>query len=170
MNKAEFLAILSSERARLERLIEAVGPARMETPGVSGTYSTKNLLAHLMAYEEALVKWLVQAKAGRVYVDDVLDQPDLDGRNAAVYEANRHRSPGDVVGAFERTFDELQRCVRDLSEQELTDAEMTGWFVVPRWQRKQELWKCIANDSYEHHDQHIPNVERWLSENESQTK
>lgn len=166
MNRSEFLDVLRSERARLERLIDAVGIDRLDITGVSGFYSTKDIIAHLTAYEQALVRWLREAKAGRVYIDEVLDQPDLDARNAVVYEANEDRNAADVIQRFARTFDELEECVSLLTDEELTNAELTAWFVVPRWQRKQTLWKCIANDSYEHHQQHIPDIERWLDEND----
>ncbi len=167
MNKREFLAILKAERAKFEKLLVAVGISRMDLPGVSGFYSMKDILAHLEAYERALVIWLKEARAGRVYVDHVLDQPDVNIRNAVVYEANKDRDVADVIKTFHQTLDDLETCVVDLTDEELTDAERTAWFVVPRWQCKQELWQCIANDSYEHHQQHIPDIERWLAEHGS---
>ena len=165
MDKTQFLTVLASERDKFERIIDAVGMHRMDRSGVSGSYSTRDVIAHLTAYEQALVTWLKKAKAGRVYVDPVLDQPDLAARNAIVCEANRHRSAEEIVTSFRETFGQLEESVRLLTDDELANPEVTAWFVVPRWQQKQELWKCIANDSYEHHQQHIPDIERWLIEN-----
>ncbi len=165
MDKSEFIANLRSERAKLERLFEAVGTRRMDIAGVSGLYSTKDVIAHLTGYELTLVKWLKEARGGRVYVDAVLDQPDVDARNVILYQANKSNSAADIVRTFQETFDELEECVRLVQDDELTNADLTAWFVVPRWHRKQELWRCIANDSYEHHDQHISDIERWLEEN-----
>lgn len=162
MDKAQFLATLASERGELERLIDAVGIDRMDEAGVSGSYSTKDVIAHVTAYEQALVRWLKEAKSGRAYVDSVLDQPDLDARNAILYEASKHRSANEIVTTFRTTSDELEECVRLLTDEELTNADVTAWFVVPRWQQKRELWKCIADDSYEHQQEHIPDIERWL--------
>ena len=164
MNKAQLSAVLAAERDKLERLIDAVGMQRMNEPGVSGSYSTRDIIAHLTAYEQALVMSLKEAEDGRVYVDSVLDQPDLDARNAAVLEARNDRSAEEIVRTFGETFDQLEACVRLLTDGQLTDAEATAWFVVPRWQRKQALWQCIADDSYEHHHEHIPDIERWLVE------
>lgn len=164
MNKGEFLAALRSERAQFETLLLAIGFDRMDFGGVSGSYSLKDIVAHLDAYNRALVIWLQEARVGRVYVDPVLDQPDLDARNAAVYQANRDRPVTEVVESFRQTWDDLEACVALLTEEELTDAQLTAWFVEPRWQRRQPLWKCIANDSYEHLQQHIPDIERWLAQ------
>lgn len=162
MNKYAFLVNLRVERARFEALLAAIGTSRLDMAGVSGTYSAKDLLAHLEAYLRALVIWLNEAREGRLYVDQVLDQPDLDARNAVVYQANQSRSAADVLETFRQTWDDLEACVGRLTDEELTDAELTAWFVVPRWQRKQALWQCIANDSYEHQQQHVPDIERWL--------
>lgn len=167
MNSTQLLATLRSERAKLAALLDAVGIERMHIPGVSGSYATKDVVAHITAYERALVTWLSEAKAGRVYVDSVLDQADLDARNAALYEANQRRSATDIVEAFHETFDELEQCVALLTDEELDNTELTAWFVAPRWGRPQPLWQCIANDSYEHHHQHIPDIERWLAQNAS---
>lgn len=164
MDKTQFLAILRTERAAFEELLAAVGRSRMDVAGVSGHYSTKDIVAHLEAYNRALVTGLNEARAGRVYVDPVLDRPDLDARNAVVYEANRTKSAADILTTFRKTWDELEACVEALTDEQRTNAGLTAWFVVPRWQRTQELWKCIANDSYEHHRQHVPDIERWLAE------
>lgn len=164
MQKSELLAGLKAERAQLERYLSDVALDRLAVPGVSGVYSVSDILAHLEAYDRALVTWLREARAGRVYIDSVLDQPDLDARNAIVFEANRRRNPMDVAAAFRQTLAELEAEVEALTQEELTQAEATAWFVVPRWHVTQALWKCIANDSYEHHQQHWPDIERWLNE------
>ena len=166
MDKGEFLSILREGRLALDELLEAVGAERMQVAGVSGVYSVKDILAHLTAYERGLVKWLQEARAGRAYVDELLDQADLDFRNAVVYQANKYRSPADILNEFHQTYTELEACVGLLTEHELVDAELTAWFVVPRWGNKLPLWECITNDSVEHHQQHIPDIEKWLRQGE----
>lgn len=164
MNKREFLAVLQSERADFERVLNGVEPDRMKIPGVSGDYSIKDILAHLEAYDRALVVWLENARAGQVYVDPVLDGPDLDARNAVVYAAHRDKSAAEITASFRQTLDELESAIKALTEEELLNADLTAWFVVPRWQTKRELYRCIANDSYEHHRQHLPDIEQWLEQ------
>jgi hypothetical protein len=167
MDKFELLTILRAERAKLEKYLAAVGFSRMGITGVSGSYSTKDILAHLEAYDRAVIIWLKESRAGRTYIDNIVDQPDLDARNAVVYEANKERSARDIVATFRQTLDELEASVELLTDDELTNTDLTAWFVVPRWQSAQELWKCIANDSYEHQQQHLPDIERWLTEHGS---
>ena len=167
MNKFEFLTIFKTERARLEAILKPVRISQMNTPGVSGVYSIKDILAHLEAYDRALIIWLREAKAGRIYIDSNLDQADIDARNAIVYKNNSDRNATDILSMFRLTLDELETEVQALTDDELTNAGRTAWFVVPRWQQPQELWTCIANDSYEHHQQHLPDIEHWLAKNTS---
>jgi hypothetical protein len=169
MTKAELLATLAAEFAKLEEYVAAVGQDRMAIGGVSGMYSMADLIAHLEAYSRALVTWLAEAQAGRVYVDPVVDLPDLDARNAAIYEANKERGAAEVLARYRQTWDALLRRVESLTEDQLTNEELAAWFVVPRWQRKQPLWKCIANDTYEHHQQHWPDLDSWLAEHPRST-
>jgi hypothetical protein len=164
VDRAQLLVVLASERDRFQRLTDAVGAARMDEPLVPGSYSMRDIIAHLSAYEHALVTSLKEAEAGRVSVDTVLDRPDLDARNAAVLEATKHRSAAEVVTTFRETRDQLEACVRLLNDDELTNAEATAWFVEPRWHRRQALWQCIADDTFEHQQEHIPDIERWLAQ------
>ena len=51
MTKERLLATLRAERARWEALLDEVGAARMTEPGVVGSWSMKDLTAHLTAYQ-----------------------------------------------------------------------------------------------------------------------
>lgn len=160
------LAALRTERAVLEKYLKVVGVERMHIAGISGFYSAKDILAHLEAYDRALVIWLNEARAGRVYVDPVVDRPDLDARNAIVFAHNKDRSAEDILASFQQTSDDLAAVVERLTDDELNNIEATAWFVTPRWGSARELWRCIANDSYEHYQQHLPDFQRWLDEND----
>ncbi|MBI5879281.1 MAG: ClbS/DfsB family four-helix bundle protein [Chloroflexi bacterium] len=163
MDTAQLLSLLRDTRKHLQALIDAAGQDGMDAPGVSDDYSLKDIVAHLLAYERALVTWLDVAGAGRVYVDPVVDRPDLDARNAVVYAANHGRPAAEVAQEYAQTAADLEARVAALSYADLNDAEASAWFVVPRWGRPQALWQCIVNDSVEHRQQHLPDIERWLA-------
>lgn len=162
MNKQELLQRLRYERDSLLSLIERIPGARFTIPISPGTYSVKDILAHITAYEKALVIWLKEASAGRLYIDPVIDQPDLEGRNQYLYELNQQKDLSEILIEFKATYLELIQCVGGISEKELIDPDLSAWYVIPRWGQQQPLWMCIANDSYEHHHQHMPEIEHWL--------
>lgn len=63
MDQAGFIKHRGIERKRFEELLGAVEVGRMDLPGVSGDYSTKDIVAHITACERALVRWLKAARA-----------------------------------------------------------------------------------------------------------
>jgi hypothetical protein len=164
MDKAEFLDTMRWERERWEALLAEVGEPRMEQPGVSGDWSVRDIVAHVIAYERGLVEWLEAASRGESVTFPVLDHPDVDRRNAAILRENEGRSLEDILLESRRVFERLLQVVQALSEEELVDAERTEWYVKPRWGEARALWKCIADDSYQHYHQHMPDIRAWLSQ------
>jgi len=164
MNKAGFLDTMRAERERWEALLAEVGELRMERPGVAGDWSVRDIIAHVTAYERGLVEWLEAASRGESVGFPVLDHPDVDYRNAAILRESEDRSLEDILLESQRVFERLLQMVQALSETELIDPHRTEWYVKPRWKEARPLWKCIADDSYGHYHQHIPDIRAWLSQ------
>ncbi len=162
MNKAQFLRTLRSERLSWEAQLADVSEERLCQPGAAGNWSVKDILAHVTAYENGLVEWLEAAAEGKSLVFSVLDHHDVDFRNALIYQENRARSLSDVMLDSRRVFQKLLELVEGLPEEDLLEPGRSEWYVKPRWQESRPLWKCIADDSYEHYRQHIPGIRRWL--------
>jgi hypothetical protein len=162
MSKREFIEILCSERERWETCLGDVGEAQMIQPGVAGDWSVKDIVAHVTAYERGLVEWLEAALRGELLELPDLDHPDVDRRNAAIFLQNQGRPLVEVLRESKQVFERLLELVRGLSEAELTEPERTDWFVRSRWNESRPLWKCIADDSYKHYHQHIPDIRAWL--------
>jgi hypothetical protein len=163
MNKTKFLDIMRTERKQWEALLSEVGIARMEIPGAAGEWSVKDIIAHITAYEQGLVEWLRAASCGETVEFPILDHPDLDYRNQLIYSVNRSRTLEEVLQESEEVFHELSQLVASLLEEELLDPDKTAWFVIGRWKEARPLWKCIADDSYEHYKQHVEGVREWLN-------
>jgi uncharacterized damage-inducible protein DinB len=166
MDKAEFLHTMHAERGRWDALLTEVGESRMERPGVSGDWSVRDIVAHVTAYERGLVEWLEAASRGKSVGFPVLDHPDVDRRNAAILRENEGRPLEYILLESRRVFERLLQVVQALPEEELVDAERTAWYVRPRWGEARALWKCIADDSYQHYHQHIPDIRAWLDQAE----
>ena len=56
MTGPRLASILQAERRRWNALLAQVGMERMETPGVEGEWSVKELVAHLTWYEQGIVE------------------------------------------------------------------------------------------------------------------
>ena len=55
MNKSELLNWLQEEYQQWQALLDQIGPARMDQPGVNGDWSVKDLVAHLAGWNRRLV-------------------------------------------------------------------------------------------------------------------
>ena len=139
----------------------------MTESGVIGHWSLKDVIAHVTAYERGLVEWLEAARRGESIEFPDLDDPDVDRRNTVIYSQNRDRPWPDLLEESRQVFQRLLELVRGIPEEELVEPDLTEWFVRPRWQEGRPLWKCIADDSYEHYRQHIPDVSGWLDKVQS---
>ncbi len=165
MDKEQFLRVMQAERARWEAVLARVAEKLgRETPGVSGDWSLKELVAHVTAYERGLVEWLEGARRGDALAFPDLDHPDLDYRNELILRASRLRSAEEVEREAAAVWAQLWALVTGLSEEELTDSARSEWYVRPRWGEARPLWRCIADDSYRHYPQHLPDLEATLAE------
>jgi len=153
---------MRSGRARWEALLSQVGESRMTEPGVTSDWSVKDIVAYVTAYEQGLVSWLEAASRGKSLELPVLDHPDVDHRNALIFAHNQRRPLEDVLADSRQVFQQLLRLAQALPELDLLDPQQTEWFVQPRWGESRALWKCIADDSYDHYHQHTPGIRAWL--------
>ena len=139
----------------------------MGVPGAAGDWSAKDIVAHVTAYERGLVKWLEASLHGQALEFPDLDHPDVDRRNAAIFAENQERPLQEVLVDSAQVFQQLLDLTQWLSEQTLTDPQWTEWFVRPRWGESRALWRRIADDSYKHYHQHIPDFRAWVDRTEN---
>src|SRR4030095_30224 len=121
--KEIFLARLSRERDKFELLLNRVGyTRRMTLKGVSGKWSVKDILAHVLAYEQYIADRMHEVLDGETYIpcqtknalDAFLDEfgyPDFgspllddDGPDTWVAEKYQHVSLEDVIAEEIQAF------------------------------------------------------------------
>lgn len=160
--KAYLLDTMRKERQHWDALLSAIGPERMTQPCIAGHWSVKDVVVHITAYERWLVNWLEAASRHDFPPPSPLDDADIDQRNAIVYAASKDRSLDDALAEAQHTFQELLRRVETLSEWDLVDPKRTEWFVRPYWNEGTALWEAIINLSYDHYQEHVPDLQAWM--------
>lgn len=163
MNKRELLEIIQTERARWQALLAEVGEARMTQAGVEGSWSVKDIVAHVTTYERWLVERLEAARRGE-QLKIAADQLALDPRNALIQEENKAEPLPKVLEQSQQVFQRLVTELEKLSDKDLTDPDRLGSHLDPAWTEGLPLWQCIAADSYEHYRDHTPAIRIWLEE------
>jgi hypothetical protein len=174
MSKKLFIEKLLQERDKFELLLNRIGYTRkMTLNGVSGKWSIKDILAHILSYEQYMADRMHEILQQEVYVpcktqtalDAFMDEfgyPDFgstlldnDTPNAWVVEKYKNVSLDDVV------TQELQAFSAIISAFEKMTEEMI---------HKHDLTERIANHTYKHYRDHIKDIRAWLKTNAVNSK
>jgi hypothetical protein len=156
MTAARLGAVLRDERAQWNALLAEVGPERMDVPGVEGTWSVKQIVAHLTWYENVIVEGAQQLMSTGTYVREGLRALSMDERNAVLAEQSRGRPVQDVLAEAEQVFGQLLTVIAACPDDLLNDPRRLGLpdDVVP--------WMAVANNSYGHYQEHAQAIRAWL--------
>jgi uncharacterized protein DUF1706 len=174
MNKKLFISRLMRDRDKFEQLVNRVGYARrMALKGVVGKWSVKDILAHILAYEQYMADRLEEILQGETYLpcktqtalDAFLEEfgypdfgsPLLDEEtpNAWVVEKYQNVSLEDVIMQEINAFASIISLLEKLPEEEI---------------ERHNLYERVANNTYKHYREHIRDIKKWLSVNATNSK
>jgi len=159
MKKSELLNWLQEEYQEWQTLLDRIGPARMEQPGVNGEWSMKDLVAHLYyGWQPRLIASIQAAQRGEpepsppwpahLQTDDEI--------NAWIYETNQGRSVREVLDESHQLFQQLLAVIEDLPVDVRIEPE---WHLV--WLGDKRF---PAGEFFDHfHDDHEADVRAWLA-------
>jgi hypothetical protein len=148
MNKTQLLENIQNARTAWDAALARLTEAQMLSPA-GGGWSVKDVIAHL-AWHDREMLGLVQAHA--LAGSEMWGWP-LDERNHAIYLANRDRSLPEIRQEALQICDDLLQSLGALEEEDLHDpARFSG--MPPDWQP----WELIAENTYEHYQDHLPEI------------
>jgi hypothetical protein len=168
-HKEIFLARLMHERDKFELLLNRVGyTRRMTLKGVAGKWSIKDMLAHILAYEQYIADRMDEILRDEMYLpcrtqnalDAFLDEfgyPDFgspllddDGPNEWIVEKYKNVSLDEVVTQEIQAFAAVVSSLEKISEEMLN---------------QHNLYDRIANNTFLHYREHTADIKRWLRSN-----
>jgi hypothetical protein len=159
MNKAGVLDAMRTGYAALEKTLAPLDEPQMTTPGVNEAWSIKDIIAHITAWQYALLDRLHAAARGVTptsYGSELTDE-DIDKLNEQFYQQSKSRPLAAVLADFRTTYAQIEQAVQSMSEEDLTGPQRFAWAKgVP-------LWRYVAGDTYEHYLEHITSIQQWLS-------
>ena len=167
--KEIFRARLMHERDKFELLLNRVGyTRRMTLKGVSGKWSIKDMLAHILAYEQYIADRMNEILHGEEYVpcrtqnalDAFLDEygyPDFgspllddDAPNEWIVEKYKNVSLDDVVTQEIEAFAAIMTSLEKMPEEMMN---------------RHRLYDRVANNTFWHYREHAADIKRWLRTN-----
>ncbi|MCJ7537130.1 MAG: ClbS/DfsB family four-helix bundle protein [Anaerolineales bacterium] len=141
--------------ATWEAIVAQIDEERLTQSGVAGDWTLKDIIAHITWHEKEMVG-LITAHA---LVGSELWNLPTDERNAAMYEEVRNEPLEQVLEESAGIHQQLLELLPTLSDEDLTDPSSFP-NMPPDWQP----WMLIAQNTYEHYQDHIQDIERWLAE------
>lgn len=153
LSRAEILQRLDSEHNRLVATVAELTPAQMIEAGALGTWSAKDILAHLVHWTRFPTHEIKAALEGRKFDYDERHVDEINAQSVAHY---RDRSPAEVLVDFERAFDQVLITVESLPDsafepdnalERLLDDTIAG---------------VLNNNTYDHYALHEGHIRKWI--------
>lgn len=157
MEKKELLEALEDERQEMVELLEDLPDEALQTPGVIGDWTIKDILNHLTFWEGQVVTLLYQARQGMPRPSTAhFGKETVDALNARWYATGLERPLETVWQDWLGVRKQLIRRVAEMTEQDLNDPDRY------RWLQGKPLYEWVLNDSIEHEAEHADQIREWL--------
>ncbi len=164
----DVLAKIDQERMEWETLLAEIGEERMETPGASGDWTVKDVIAHISGWHVPSlthVQGVIDGDPNAKYTWPVAydesagDDEKVQIINSWLYEQNKDRPVEEVIAESRGQWDEMRNIVTGISEDQLNDPNLFSRLGG------ECLAECImSGDWFEHfHDEHETMLRDWLN-------
>jgi len=155
-SKSELLQAMHNARNEWDTLIAQIPLRLLSESMASGTWSIKDVIAHITEYDRWLALGLAMRlqKPPQIWLDDI----SLDEFNAVLHQQIADRNPDDILLDSNRVFHDLINEVEAHSEAYLFGThrvEGVSFDVIP--------FQLLKSESYGHYHDHIPAIRAWLS-------
>ncbi len=160
MDKTTLLNTIQTERLHFESLIAPLSETQLTTATLEGQWSIKDLLIHIAVWEQLCTRWLEEFLRGETpHPEDILTGPV----NDRIYRENRNRSLQEAQEVFRQAHQQFLQQVTVLTQALTTeDLNTPHRFAWAEMWPGHSLLGVIANNSYEHYQEHAQQIRRWL--------
>lgn len=146
-SKAELLESTFTERSKLERKIDGLTPTELEYPGTMGEWSVKDIMQHLVDWEQRWISWYEAGKRGEAVVTP---EPGYNWRqmgqlNEKYRLMHKDRPLYEVMSDFQASYQQILGAIEKIPE-----SEMLALKVYP-WTGKLPLIAWIAGNTCAHY-------------------
>jgi hypothetical protein len=129
INKNEIIEAAQTERAALEKLLATLTPEQMTQSAAADDWSAKDVLAHLIEWEQMVMKWYETGAKGKVPAvpSEEYNWGQLPQLNQAIYLRHRDRSLADIEKDFKSSYKKIMKTIEAIPEKELFTRGQYAW-------------------------------------------
>ena len=177
INKTELIEQMEAGRQQWDNMLAQIDPSALEESNVEGVWSIKQIVAHILGYEEwtlALLTDLHDPTSSALSAFDSFWEKQLDAyrQNHPGFPAHMNETDDDQTNAVVVTFfdrlsaTEVLERERRVYQQLLaaTEALADDRFLEPWRPDARPLIAILPNQSFGHYEMHLPTIQKWLGE------
>ena len=121
--------MINKDRKKLSKALESLTDEQKQQPDACGDWSAKDILAHLVEWEQRGLRWYRAGLQGEVpkTPDEDYNWRELPALNHAIYETFKDWSLQRVEEVFEKSFEETMTALDHMTEEELFAPNYYPW-------------------------------------------
>jgi AraC family transcriptional regulator len=163
MDKIGLIEFVRQSRARFRQFVAPLSEAQMSTPNVQGAWSIKDIVAHVVDWEELMADSLETLARGKT-PSSPFEGTSLDQLNEQMYLAHRDDSLSEVMDAFDASGTRSLASIEALPEENLLKPCQLSWMDdVP-------LWHLVGANTFWHYPAHMIKIKAWLEGTEAENE
>jgi uncharacterized protein (TIGR03083 family) len=151
----------------LQATIQSLAPEQLTTPTDAAGWSVKDHLAHLTAWERAMVSLLNERPQweGPGLTQEEYFSRDIDAVNEIIRERTLDTSPDDVLQDLEQTTSNLLRLIRQMPEErlQLPYSEFVTGHPGRPGSDEPTIITTLSEDTWQAFEEHRTYIERIVS-------
>lgn len=127
--KKQLLETIEVEHNALEGLLAGLSAVQITQPGVVGEWSVKDVLAHLLEWQQMVLSWHSAGLKGKVPAvpAEGLNWAQIPLLNQQIYEKHRKRPLADIQKEFKASHRKMLSTIQGLSDEELFTRGRYTW-------------------------------------------
>lgn len=127
--KQQLIEDAQTERAALEKYLATLTAEQMTQTKFADDWSAKDVLAHLIEWEQMVIKWYETGVKGKVPAvpSEEFNWGQLPQLNHAIYLKHRDRSLEDIQKEFKSSYKKIMKLIDFIPEKELFTRGQYPW-------------------------------------------
>ncbi|MBM3130039.1 MAG: ClbS/DfsB family four-helix bundle protein [Chloroflexi bacterium] len=128
-NKEQMFVAAQTERAALEKLLDALSPEEMSAPSRATQWSIKDVLAHLLEWEQMCLGWYAAGLRGKTPAvpAEGFNWGQLPALNAQIYEKYRDVPLAQILKQSRASYRQILKTMQGISEADLFTPGRYAW-------------------------------------------
>jgi hypothetical protein len=165
-SKPELLELTYSEHEKLVQKINGMTPDELIFPGSMGNWSVKDILQHLVDWEQRWIRWYQAGKRGENVItpEQGYNWRQMGILNEKYRLMHKDRPLNQVMADFSASYQQIVKVIEKIPEEEMLT------IGVYTWTRELPLIAWIAGNTCEHYQWaiqmiHPLRIRRMMAEN-----